>query len=193
MRVAGPALAAPSFEPSTVVAGQRAHFAVRVPVEGQGTNLRLIVQLIQGFVVDGCPNTSGWRCRIVLATQPPRTVLTYEWADAGAAPSSNIVTFVARTPPTSATLRLEVDQFYVDGHVVYWGGSTNKPAATLTLVDAPATTAAAPASTASPPAFVRAPQRNSDGSVAVVLVVVIATMLGVVVPVARAGMRDRDN
>ena len=183
--VASPALAAPSFEPATVVAARSTRFALRVPAEGHGRNLRVIAQLIEGFVVDACASSNGWRCRIVRATQPPRTVVTYEWADASVPPSSDVVTFTARAPTTAAALRIEVDQFYVDGHVVYWGGSANKPAASLTVIAAPTTTLMPMSTTSTTTALADA--SSSHGSNLPVVLLVFALMLGVVVPVVRAG------
>ncbi len=183
----------PSFEPSTLAPAARAELAVRVPPDGRGAvNKKLIVHLDRAFVVDACFSRDGWTCTITRPTEPPRTLVTYEWTDPAARPASDTVHFALRTPRADGAFRVEVDQFHTDGHVVYWGGSSVKTAPTLTIGSgvAPATTAqvaerdvgVANTGDAKP-----VPKKKDSNFMA--LYIVIALWLAVLIPVLIAGMK----
>jgi hypothetical protein len=143
-------------------------------------------------VVDSCASREGWTCSITLATSPPRSLVTYEWRDAAVRPTADVVRFAVRTPQDPQVVKVEVDQFHVDGHVVYWGGSSNKSAPLLNVGDPSITPSTArvaddPSSVANTDHAAPVPKKKDSNLMA--LYVVIALWLAVVIPVLIAGMK----
>ncbi len=193
MLFGAPAEANPSFEQPNVAPAVRAEIALRVPPEGRGAvNQKVIVHFPQSFVVDGCFSRDGWKCSITLATQPPRSLVVFEWADPAVRPTADVVHFTVRTPPLAKAFRVEVDQFHTDGHVVYWGGSSNKSAPSLIVGDPSAATTTVQVANPGPGVAdtdhaAPVPKKKDFNFMA--LYIVIALWLAVVIPVLIAGMK----
>lgn len=102
-------------------------------------NDRIVLSVPAGFSVLNCTSPTGYECGRAAATNPTRTVVT--WDNVTPSPQEFGVTptvrfpFRLRTISTAGEYKFDVDQFYSNGETSRWNGAKGSanPAAFLTV------------------------------------------------------------
>ena len=132
-----PAWGHATLDQSSVPRSSEATLNLRAPVEpkehggekpdlNQRYNMKVSVEIPNGFAAIGCEAKPGWECKVnPKAGKTPHHVAYSRIG--GPNDAEDVFAFTVTTPAKTGEYKFEINQTYADGDVVQWAGDKDSP------------------------------------------------------------------
>ncbi len=134
---AGPAWGHATLDQTSVPRSSEASLTVRAPVEpsehgdeepdlNQRYNVKVSVEIPNGFAAIGCEAKPGWECKVnPKAGKTPHHVAYTRTG--GPNDAEDVFAFRVTTPGKTGEYKFDINQTYSEGDVVQWSGDKDSP------------------------------------------------------------------